>query len=385
MFKALNSLFSRLFRKKSANNSPDYSKKLRFYNFEKFSDHKLFLDCVSLALDPSNTKLQDKVRLMLPKHVVRPIVKVLSESDIDFGVEHLFLYDTIAKQGNTCTIIECDGHYQMYIVGGAKRTGDLMIRFALYLGADQQLHVYIPQVGNSYDLVNNRAFRESEKLKDASEKLELNAERLVKASRSEYASVSAVIGSQIRSITGNNGFKWEDDACLGDLPYSIRSNLMIDYYAIDADIIKAFHLSSDVNTSTFHPDYKCDFNKSDCIEMIACWAMSAEDSFSNKCSVFDAKDMQDHKNWEKDSMNCGLVNCEGIWYYKQMFVMRKTDFRSEALIVTDHTGCVLKCFDFVIYNQTAIGEDKDEFKNITEESNGYTKSQEVLDQIHDKT
>ena len=373
-------------KQKKSLDGPDYSKKLRFYNFKNFKDHKIFIDAVSLSLSDDDEALV-RVRNVLPNFQPRPIAKILSEAGVDFGVDDIFIYDIISKLGNSCNIIEWDGHYQMYLIGGAKRSGDIMLRFAIYIGHDQQLHAYIPQIGNSYDVINNRAFKESDNISHVMPNLEILVERLIKTSRSGSASVNSVISAQINSIRGSDGFELSDDAVLGDLPGSLRSNLLVDYVAIDIDIKHAFHLPMDVKLICFHPEYKCDFNKSDCVAMIAGWAIAEEDRLRNKCSIYDIRSMQDESSWQKCdgfASKIGLFNCKGIWFYRQAFIISSTDFDAIAEIITDHKGCDLKCFSVVIKHRTSIGEDKYAFENITEESNEYTESKDLSDKIYSK-
>lgn len=387
MLGVIKSAIKRVFNKQNrSEDNPDYSKKLRFYHFKNFKDHKIFIEAINLSLSDDKEALE-RVRSVLPNFQPRPIAKVLSETGIDFGVDDIFIYDIISKLGNSCNIIEWDGHYQMYLVGGAKRSGDIMLRFVIYIGQDQQLHAYIPQVGNSYDVINKRAFKESEKLSDVMPNLEALVERLVKMSRAGSASVSSVISAQLGSIRGSDGFEWSDDAVLGDLPGSLKSNLLVDYVSLDNDIRQAFHLPPDVKLICFHPEYKCDFNKSNCVQLIAGWAVAEEDRLRNKCTIYDIRSMQDEKCWHKsdDAGSFGLFNHKGVWLYRQTFTISSTDFDATAEIITDHKGCDLKCFSVMIKHRTSIGEDKYAFKNITEESNEYTESKSLPDQIYSET
>lgn len=384
----LKNVWSKLFAKRNINN-PDYSKKLRFYNFSNFKDHKIFLDAIGLSLNSDDKDALSRVKSVLPNYRPSPISKVLSETGIDFGVDDIFVYDVIAKLGNSCNVIEWDGHYNMYVIGGAKRSGDIPLRFALYIGHDQQLHAYIPQIGNSYDVLNKKSFKESDKLVDVIPTLEMLVERLVKASRTSTTSVSAVISSQLNSIRGSDGFEWSDNAVLADLPHSIRCNLLVDYVAIDMDIKQAFHLPADVELLSFHPEYKCDFNKKNCIQLISQWSSAEEDRLRNKCTIYDIRSMQDEGSWRQldkgfGSKTNGLFDFKGMWLYRQSFIITSTDFEAVAEIITDHKGCDLICFNVKLKSKNSIGEDNYSFNNITEESNEYTKSQNVSSQVYSK-
>lgn len=361
---AFRKLFPKLFNKRGKID-PDYSKKLRFFNFERISDHKVLLNCVKLAVDFEGYQhLLSQVHETLPNHKVKSIKDLIASAGISVGCDNLFVIDNLNKLGNTVAAIDWDGHNLFYVIGGCRGKDELFVRFILYIDNAQQLNIYIPQIGNSYDILNNRAFKTSDLVNEAKKSLDISVERLLKVSRSNHYGVSAVIDHQVKVLRGDSTFQFDKSHTLVELPSSIRNSLLVDYIGIDIDVRRAFHLPRDISVVNFNPVVELDYSTQNCKLVLNQWAMAMDQELLNKCSVYDIASMKSDDWSRKDNPEESMFEYGDRWLKKQIFEIRKTDFIAAAEFVTNIDADELINLNVWIKNVTPLGDDKYEYAHI---------------------